>query len=275
MDLIDANLIQNQFDYPYSHGPQLFIDIHCHCLPGIDDGPATMAESIALCRRLVEDGVCTVVATPHQLGRFGISGDSVKIREGVSSLNEALKNDGIELEVLPGGEVRVDENICQLLREHKIMTLADGDRYILLELPHQVSVDITPLIAELASMNVKCIISHVERIASFVLQRRTLLKWMDLSACLQVTSSSLVGYFGPGIQETAWSFIDSGWAALVASDSHNTDLRRPRMREAYQSIVARRGGDVANLVCIENPLRVINGLDIVPSVLFDLEEVGR
>lgn len=275
MDLINDNLINNQFDYPDFHGPQPFVDIHCHCLPGVDDGPVTMAESIALCRRLAEDGVCTVVATPHQLGRFRKSGDSEKIRSSVSALNEALSNEGTKLDVLPGSEIHVDEDICQLLREDKIMTLADGGRYILLELPHQVSVDITPLIAELASMNVRCIVSHVERIASFVMQRRILLNWIEHSVHLQVTASSLIGDFGPSVQKAAWNFLKWGWIALVATDSHNTSLRRPRMRAAFQSIVAQLGRDVANLVCIENPSRVIKGRDIAPAILYDLEEVER
>ena len=79
------------------------------------------------------------------------------------SLNEMLKSNGIDLTVLPGGDVRVDERICQLLEADKILTLADGGKYILLELPHQVFLDIEPLLADLSSMGIQSIISHPER----------------------------------------------------------------------------------------------------------------
>ena len=73
---------------------QRFTDIHCHCLAGVDDGPATISQSLALCQGLVDDGITTVIATPHQLGRFNDCNEAEQIREEVSALNEELKNNG-------------------------------------------------------------------------------------------------------------------------------------------------------------------------------------
>src|SRR4030042_5472868 len=78
-------------------GHQRYIDIHCHCLPSIDDGPATMSEAIELCRALVSDGIGTVAATPHQLGRFDNSNDANQIRDAVRSVNEKLYKNGIDM----------------------------------------------------------------------------------------------------------------------------------------------------------------------------------
>lgn len=272
---INDNLFNAQHGCLKVHRKQPFIDIHCHCLPGVDDGPATMAESIALCRQLVEEGMTTVVATPHQLGRFRNCGNGSRIREDVRILNETLKRNGVELNIVAGSEVHVDERLRQLLEKDKIMTLADRGRYVLLELPRQVSVDITPLLEELACIGVQCIISHVERLAPFVMQSRMLLKWIEHPVHLQITASSLTGDFGPRAQKAAWSFLNSGWAALVATDSHDTGFRRPRMRAAFQSISTRLGGDIANLMCVENPSRVVNGRDMAPVTLSDLQEVER
>lgn len=112
-----------------------YVDIHCHCLPGLDDGPATMSESLALCRALVDEDTTTVIATPHQLGRFSECNDVAQIKEVVLSVNEELRSNAIALRVVPGADVRVDERICRLLEEDKVLTLADGGKYILLELP--------------------------------------------------------------------------------------------------------------------------------------------
>jgi len=241
---------------------QQYIDIHCHCLPDIDDGPATDAEALALCRELVYDGVANVIATPHQLGRFNDCNEAAEVREKVSALNEELENRSISIAVAPGGDVRVDERICQLLEADKILTLGDGGKYILLELPHEVFIDIEPLLVDLASLDIHAIISHPERHPVLAKAPRAMLKWLEQPAYMQVTSASLLGEFGAPAQQAAWHFLDSGWASFVATDSHNSDGRRPRMRAAFERISIRLGEAMARLVCIENPLRVLKGQSI-------------
>jgi len=215
------------------------------------------------------------VATPHQLGRFEGYNESARVREAVLNLNEALTNSRVPLKVAPGGEVRVDERVCELLEADKITTLADGGRYILLELPYHVFIDIEPLLIELASMGIQSVISHAEKIAPLATQPRVLLRWLEHSAHLQITASGLVGDFGSEVQRTAWGFLTSGWATFVATDSHDINVRRPRMRAAFEHISTRLGKDLAHLVCIENPSRVINGQDILPVSLYNQQEADR
>ena len=274
-DTVNGNMIDTQNDHFKRHKWEKFTDIHCHCLPGLDDGPTTMAESLALCRRLVAEGIATVVATPHQLGRFEGYNEPVRVREAVRSLNEELTKNSIALKVVPGGEVRVDGRVCQLLEADKILTLADGGKYILLELPHQVFIDIEPLLAELASAGIHSVISPAERNAPLATQHKVLLSWLEHSTHLQVTASSLVGDFGLALQRTAWGFLTSGWATLVATDSHDTNVRKPRMRAAFRRIGKKLGEDIAHLVCIENPSRVVNGQHIVPVSLYNRQGADR
>ena len=240
-----------------------FIDIHCHCLPGIDDGPATISDAFMLCQALATEGVVKVVATPHQLGRFEGRNRSVGVRQAVQSLNDMLKNRGISIEIVPGGEVRVDERICRLLEDDTILTLADGGKYILLELPHEVFIDIEPLIQELVSMGIQPVISHAERIDALTKEPDLLLRWLEHSAVFQITASSLLGDFGHEAERASWKFLANGCAKFVASDSHNIYSRKPKMRDAFRSIKTKFGEDIARMVCFENPLRVINGLDIL------------
>jgi len=259
---IDDNLTGNERACAGRVGRQQYYDIHCHCLPAVDDGPATSAEALALCQSLVDDGMTAVIATPHQLGRFSGCNEAGEIREAVSLLNEELKGNGICLTVLPGGDVRVDERICRLLEADKILTLADGNKYILLELPHEVFIDIEPLLIELASLGIQAVISHPERHPVLARQPKILLRWLESSAHLQLTSASLLGEFGPTAQRSAWHFLSSGWACLVATDSHDLVSRRPRMTIAFKRISIKLGARIARLVCIENPLRVLKGQNI-------------
>jgi protein-tyrosine phosphatase len=251
-----------------------FVDIHCHCLAGYDDGPSDITESIALCKALSEDNIAVVIATPHQLGRYEGLNEAQSIRDGVRKLNRILKSQRIPIMVVPGGEVRVDERICQLLEDDKVLTLADSGKYILIELPHQVFIDIEPMLRDLVSIRVKPIISHVERIAALVKEPNILLKWFEHSTSLQITASSLLGGFGIEAERAAWSFLNSGWARLVASDSHDLNSRKPAMRAAYNLITKKLGKDLANQVCIENPLRVVKALDILPGSVFEKQEVN-
>lgn len=247
------------------HKQEHYIDIHCHCLPGVDDGPATMSESLSLCRALVEDGVTTAIATPHQLGRYSDRNEAEHTRERVADLNNQLENNGIGLNVIPGGDVRVDERICQLIKADRILTLADGRKYILLELPHEVFIDIEPLLAELATLGIRAIISHPERHPVITRQPSILLKWLARSAHIQITCASLLGDFGITAQQMAWRFLTLGWVCFVATDAHNLDGRRPRMKTSYHQIHAKLGKKTADRVCIENPLRVVEGREVLST----------
>jgi protein-tyrosine phosphatase len=260
---VDKNLSDAEKIGYSTHGQEHYIDIHCHCLPGVDDGPATMSESLSLCRALVDEGVTTVIATPHQLGRFNNRNEAKRIRERVADLNSQLENNGIGLNVFPGGDVRIDERICQLIKADRILTLADGGKYILLELPHEVFIDIEPLLAELATLGIKAIISHPERHPVIAGQPSVLLKWLARSAYIQITCASLIGDFGVTAQKTAWHFLSLGWVCFVATDAHDLDGRRPRMKISYHQIRTKFGKDTADRVCIENPLRVVEGREVL------------
>jgi protein-tyrosine phosphatase len=270
-----GRLIDAQDGRPEARKWHQFTDIHCHLLPGLDDGPQTMAQALALSRRLVAEGIATVIATPHQLGRFDGRNDAVQIRRAVHRLNAALKERGLSLSVLPGGEVRVDERIGRLLEDDRVLTLADGGKYILLELPYEIFVNIEPLLAELSSMGIQAVISHPEKSGPLAARPSVLLRWLDYSAHLQITASSLVGNCGPAAQRAAWHFLSAGWASLVATDAHDTQVHKPQMRAAFRYIRTRLGHDIARLACIQNPARVVAGQEVVPIRLHNRQKVGR
>jgi len=238
---------------------QPFVDIHCHCLAGVDDGPDTQTQSLALCRALAADGIGRAIATPHQLGRFSGCNEPVAIRGAVSSLNQELSRHRIALHVAVGADVRVDERLCAMLDTDSILTLADGERYLLLELPHEILIDVEPLLVDLSRRGIEPILSHPERHFVLAKQPAIILRWLEHSVHLQVTAGSLLGEFGPLAERTAWQLLGYGWASLVATDAHGPDRRRPCMRVAFERISFRLGERTARLVCIENPTRVLEG----------------
>lgn len=235
------------------------VDVHCHCLPGIDDGPSSMEESIELCRRLVKDGFTTVIATPHQLGHYDQENSGDKVRGAVKELSAALMKEDVPLEILPGADVRVDERILAMLDKGDVLTLADRRRHLLLELPHELMIDPLPLMDQLAQRGVQPIISHPER--HHVLRRspKVLRSWASCGVLVQVTAGSLVGGFGQRAQAAAWSMIYDGLVDLVATDAHDSRRRPPCMSSAIDAICQLAGRETARRLCIANPQRILDG----------------
>lgn len=242
-----------------------FVDIHCHCLPAVDDGPETMDAAIRLCRALVADGIRYVIATPHQLGRFEGRNRAQTVRTAVRRLNEMLQDEAIPLVVLAGGEVRADERICRLLETDTILTLADSGKYLLLELPHEVFVNIAPLLKQLRSKDVQTIIAHPEKNAPLLRHPWALEKWLALGTMLQISAGNLLGDIGTSVQKAAWQLLASTPTVLVATDAHDADICRPRMRDAFAAISSRFGDAFARRVCIENPLPIMHGQELAPK----------
>jgi protein-tyrosine phosphatase len=248
--------------------PQPWVDIHCHCLPGVDDGPATLEGSLELCRQLVTAGVSQVVATPHQLGRYEGRNPARDIRAAVSRLQTELDRAGLPLRVHPGAEVRIDPGVATLLQRDQILSMADGRKYLLLELPLDIAVNPARLIGQLAQQGVQTVIAHAERYPSVVRQPGLALAWVQAGAAIQVNAGSLVGEAGSNVEACAWELVSRGMVSLVASDAHDPVRRKPRIAEAARLLADEIGATPARQLLSENPRSVLEGQPLKPVIAF-------
>ncbi|HZL37424.1 MAG TPA: CpsB/CapC family capsule biosynthesis tyrosine phosphatase [Tepidisphaeraceae bacterium] len=235
------------------------VDIHCHCLPGLDDGPATLAEAVTLCRALVGDGITAVIATPHQFGRYDRTNPADRIRAAAVVLREKLAGENVPLTVHVGADVRLDERLMQLLDADEILTLADSGKHILLELPHDSFIDPLMLIDRLSRRGIQAIVSHPERYPHVCRRPDVVRDWVTAGAVLQITAASLLGEFGGPALTIGWELLGWGLPVMVATDAHNIERRPPRLTRAIEAIERRLGYALARRACVENPLRVLNG----------------
>lgn len=235
------------------------VDIHCHCLPGLDDGPADLDSAINLCEALVADGITTAVATPHQLGRYDRLNSAADIFAIMLDLTRELEARHIPLEVMPGGDVRVDERLPKLLDTGEVIPLADAGRHLLLELPHELYVDPVPVIDQLADRGLQAVMTHPERHPYLSRRLDWADRWLAHGACLQITAGSLLGEFGGRAYDVAWLLVENRLASLVASDAHDARRRPPRMSEAMRILTQRVGPELTRAIAIDNPLRVLSG----------------
>lgn len=234
-------------------------DVHCHCLPGFDDGPETLEEALALCRALADDGITLVVATPHQMGRYDGQNASQRVREGVIALQAALVAEKIFLGVVPGGDVRIDERLGDMVDRDRVCSIGDGRRYLLLELPNDSFIDPDAIIPELTRRGITPIITHPERHPHLSNRPEMGIPWIERGAAFQVTAGSIAGAFGKLIERSAWAWIEQGLAQIVATDAHHAQRRPPLLSAAIDRITERLSHITARRLCLENPLRVVRG----------------
>lgn len=240
------------------------IDIHCHILPGLDDGPPTLEKSLEMCRIAAADGIDAIVATPHMLnGMYDVTAEQVLA--GVRALNDSLADEGLALRILPGADVHVDKNLPSYLAEKKVLTLADRGKHLMVELPQDVlPAEIADLLFQIQLKGVTPIVSHPERNVEVQRDSEVLRGLVERGALIQITAGSLTGAFGSRAEECGLGLLRRGMAHLVATDAHNA-LRRPPTLSAARAVVEREmGSDEARAVFEDRPARLLAGAYVEP-----------
>ena len=202
------------------------IDIHSHILPNIDDGSSSWDISLNMCRQASEDGIKTIVATPHILN--GIYDNKPQdIEEKVKILNQKIKENNIPLQILPGSEVHLSADIIEKIKKQEILTL-NKSNYILLEFPHtQIPLHIEEILFQIQIMGITPILSHVERNLKFQQKPSLLSQLIQKGALAQITAASLCGFFGPIIKKFTQKLLVEGLVYCMATDAH-TDTKEGR-----------------------------------------------
>lgn len=238
--------------------PPPLVDIHCHLLPEIDDGAADWAETLAMARLAVADGVSTIIATPHQLGGYTQNHGSA-IRDQTTRLLRLLRQNGVPLRVLPGADVRIEPEMIAGLQSGEVLTLADCRRHVLLELPHEFYFPLDRLVSDLRVAGMVGILSHPERNLGILRNRHVVRQLVDAGCLMQVTAGSLVGAFGQKTQEFSRWLVQQQLVHFLATDAHGATSRRPLLRRAFDCVARLVGEPTAVDLCCRNPAMVVAG----------------
>lgn len=217
------------------------IDLHAHLLPGLDDGPATLADSVELARGLAAAGVHTVSATPHVRADYPTEPD--EIERGVLAVREALGNAGIALHVMTGAELSFEE-LGRPPEELRRFGLAGNPSLLLVETPYTgwpLAFESTLFGLRLAGFTI--VLGHPERNPDVQADLGRVERLVGSGALVQVTTSSLTGAFGRGPRATGLELIKRGLVHVVASDTHGPDGRSlgavPVERAVGDAVLAR------------------------------------
>ncbi len=240
------------------------IDLHCHILPGIDDGAKTLSVSLEMARLFAADGVTHVACTPHILpGVWANAGP--QIREAVASLQAAIDAEGIELYLVPGADNHVVPDFLAGLEDGRLLTLGDS-RYVLVEPPHHVA---PPRLEEfffsILVAGYVPILTHPERLTWIEAQYAVLNRLVDAGVWMQITAGSLAGRFGKRTQALALRMLDDGLVHIIATDAHDTERRPPLLSEGWKIASDRVGAEEAERLVLGRPFAILQNQVLAPA----------
>ena len=237
------------------------IDLHCHLLPGIDDGPETLEEALAMARMAVANGITEARVTPHvHVGRW--DNDLAGIEKAVEAHRTELALAGIPLKLGFAAEVRLAYEVLPLIEAGRVPFLGelDGYKIMLLEFPHShIPVGSDKFVAWLLNRGIRPMIAHPERNKEIMRDSSRLHPFVRAGCLIQLTADAVAGEFGEVCEARAIEFLENRWVTVLASDAHDITTRPPRIAPGLEVASAILGHDAAQDLVDANPRRIVYG----------------
>ena len=236
------------------------IDIHSHILPGIDDGPALIEQSLEMCKLAAGDGIKTIIATPHYKPNRFLPPEAEEVYATADKLNKRVREIGLDLTILTAAEVRITRDTGSYLDREEYITVKGEGKYMLSEfsmgkLPSYWKSALT----ELLERGVTPIIAHPERNLYFAKNPEELKAFVRDGVLTQITASSLTGDADDIYGKASIKLLGEGLVHFIATDSHSPLIRPPVLSEAVEAASKIIGMDEALKLVISNPVAVISG----------------
>jgi protein-tyrosine phosphatase len=246
------------------------IDLHCHVLPGIDDGPQTLEGSLALARAAAAAGTRTLVATPHVSGRY--PNDAATIARLVEAVRERLAVDGVELELLPGAEIALTR-LPDIDSEELSRLELGGGGWLLIECPFTPAIGgLEEILLRLLRGGRRVVLAHPERCPSFQRDPQMLARLVASGIVTSITAGSLVGQFGEGARDFALELVRWDLVHNVTSDAHDPVRRPPSVLAELERVGM---GPLADWLTCAVPAAIVRGEELPPRPPFVLAGPGR
>lgn len=243
------------------------IDLHTHILPHLDDGARDMDEALKMAQMALDDGITTMVATPHG-PNSGLTRDYsvAKVHERLHALQAALEQASLPLEVLPGTELYADSDLPRQLHEGEVLTYNHGHT-LLLEFPGaSTSTTIEQTIFALQAAGYRVVLAHPERLRVVQRDLDSLLPLIERGVIMQLTADALTGNHGERMQQRAEQMVLRGLVHVLASDAHTSINRPPRMAAARQRVAELLDEATAEAMVQQRPAALIHDRPLPPAL---------
>ena len=244
------------------------VDLHCHILPGLDDGPDSIEESMAMAESAIAGGITHVVATPHSCSEYFF--DFEHVRQLRDELQVKI---GRRLQLATGCDFHMNPENLESLRHNPSIYCINQRDYLLVEF-NEISIPpaLDQTLHEIQLAGLRPIITHPERNNILRARPERLKKWVQQGCFAQVTGGALTGKFGPACQTDSLRWIREGLIHFVASDAHNTRSRPLQLQPAYNVVLDQVGQEKAQALFVKNPLAAFEGRELphVPEIETEL-----
>ncbi len=237
------------------------VDMHCHLLAGLDDGPRTDADALQMCRIAYEDGTRIIAAGAHQNDRYP-KNTPERIREAVSKLTDLLRDQAIQLMVFPCSEVMAHPEMVNAWQQGALLSVADRREYLLVEMPHNLVVDLRHTARMFRDLGVRMILAHPERCEELLHDAGRIEELIELGCLVQVSAKSIVEPSSGRDERAIKDWLKRGVVHVLGSDGHSPRRRQPRMGAAYDRIVSWAGVSVADRVGSTNGMAITQGIPL-------------
>jgi protein-tyrosine phosphatase len=236
-------------------------DTHVHLLAGLDDGPSTPDEALAMCRMLVAEGARHATALAHQ--NHGYPDNSPeRMRSSAASLIAQLKEKNIPLTVYPTAEVMVSLTLTEEWSAGRLLSVADRRQWLLVEMPHGLFVDLVPFAAMLRPAGVRIIVAHAERYPELLHDPGLAARWIAAGCLIQVTARAIAEPWDSEMARGIKRWAKGGFIHLFGSDGHGIDRRQPVLAAGYRRLEKLAGKTVAERIGSHWGIAVLQGLPV-------------
>ena len=238
-----------------------YIDIHSHILPGVDDGPETMEETIRMLEMAVKEGISTIIATPH----YEPGGDNPSVeelRKLLDLVQEEARRIDEDFKLYLGNEIYYSESVVSLLKSRQALTLA-GSRYVLIEFPYGI-----PFKAMYKGINNLIyhgyvpILAHIERYYHIHRRPERIEELVDMGCYIQMNCSSVIGGFMNTEASYNRKLVNKGLVHFVASDCHRDRVRGPIMQTAVNHLLRKCNDERVRMITSINPRKILENIYI-------------
>lgn len=238
-----------------------FVDIHCHILPGVDDGSQTPEETKAMLQKAWDEGIQIMVATPHYHKQRG-KNDIELIKKQLLLTRKLAKEVNPKMQICLGMEIYYGEDVPELLKEGRVVSIRKS-RYILVELsPGDEFQYILNAVRKLQMSGHTVIIAHIERYNCLRKDISNVEYLREMGAYLQVNTGSITGSYGRSVKKFLREVLKAHLVQLVGTDAHGSERRTPKMQEAYKEVVKRCGEEYADQIFGQNAKKVLRNEEI-------------
>lgn len=239
------------------------IDLHCHILPGLDDGAQTLEDSLAMARLALKDGIDTIVATPHLFKGGATLPEEDSFAGKKRELESALQGERIAVSLKMGAEVRVSHTLMSEVERNRKRLVINDSAYMFIEFPtDHVFPSVRGLVFELMSAGVLPIIAHPERNAVLARRPELLYDLVRMGALAQANRGSFLGLYGRMAADAAGLFLKYNLIHFIASDGHNTGSLAPILSDAVKRAELLVGSEGALALVDANPRAVLEDREV-------------